>query len=621
MDDNKKDLEMNTDEKAGIAETTAAPLSLDTEDDEVAAIVTEEEPATEIPAPAESVTPTAEISATSGLSLDPADDTPTPTPTPVPTEAPAPLTVETAEIPSIDTMETATEASVVPQEENQDVSVAQAALQGMEDTETTSEHDIPVIDPNKTVSEAAAEKAQKEQEEIMEQDEFEEAMQDDLPEETGGKKKAMMLGLVGLLVVGGAGAFWFMNQNSDAGMTPQKWASSVDTTETQAPPTVGVFDDMPPMPSASEPLAMMAIEEAPAAKTDMGIDTSLAEMEAIEDISLETAEVPELEIVENVAAEVPDLPMEAVDTPEPELAPTMEITATDVEEKESMIEEPTAAELALVAEAGAPVSTPQKNKNEDLKKPVVAKQDMAAAMAPKAPTERVVKESFTDKEAKEYINNLGQAAQIRPLPKSYLVLRKTAERDSLNTNIVAAQRALNEGRLRAAADMFETLYMKHGDNVRVAMGRALAYHKLKNNRKALPAYEDVLKLEPKNLEALTNMLGILRLQEPELALERLLDLYELYPTNETVLAQLGGTYGHMKQYSKAIKYLDMAVALAPESSLFHYNRAVVLDHMARRHEAAASYRRSLALFTQTGKPMSAANIPVAAIRARLNSLQ
>lgn len=213
---------------------------------------------------------------------------------------------------------------------------------------------------------------------------------------------------------------------------------------------------------------------------------------------------------------------------------------------------------------------------------------------------------------------VGQDAIIRPLPKQYLIVKKDYDSGDIDTRLTVARTALTQGRNAAALQMFNELYRDYPRDKRVLMGRAVTMQKLGQKETAFAAYEEVLNNDPKNLEALTNMLGLLKGQDPALTVEKLLQLREVYPYNADITAQLGVAYAAMGSYNEASKYLDMADTLKPGSAYVLYNKAVLYDRMGKTGVAGDLYRQlvRMAADGQLDQPL-----PIDAIRQRLSTLR
>ena len=219
---------------------------------------------------------------------------------------------------------------------------------------------------------------------------------------------------------------------------------------------------------------------------------------------------------------------------------------------------------------------------------------------------------------KKVTDILAESANIRPLPDSYVVINKRTDMDSIDARLKGARSALAQGRYGTALELFNDLYISYSDDSRVLMGRAVAMQRLKQNSAALAAYEEVLSVDPKNLSALTNMLGILRTQDKDSALSNLIQLRNVYPYNPDITAQLGMVYGAVGDYKNSIKYLDMADALKPGNSGVLYNRAVAYDRMGKSRKAAELYIKLINLAMDSEMD---GGLPIESIKRRLASIR
>jgi tetratricopeptide (TPR) repeat protein len=213
---------------------------------------------------------------------------------------------------------------------------------------------------------------------------------------------------------------------------------------------------------------------------------------------------------------------------------------------------------------------------------------------------------------------LSQPAIVRPLPPAWLTVKKEHPADDVDTRLVVAREALAQSNNSAALQLFTELKAKYPKDKRILMGRAVALQKLGQDDAALSAYEAVLNNDPKNLEALTNMLGLLKKKDPKLAVSKLEQLRETYPYNADITAQLGIACGAAGQYDDALRYLDMADALNPGSAYVLYNKAVLFDKMGNSQRAGDLYREVIRLSADGSLDQS---LPVDAIKRRLAVLR
>jgi Flp pilus assembly protein TadD len=299
----------------------------------------------------------------------------------------------------------------------------------------------------------------------------------------------------------------------------------------------------------------------------------------------------------------------AADLPMPDVTDVMAATGVD-EAPPSMIETTTSSAggpTDTVAPSGASAPT-------DAEKAIVENAAMMDQLSAPA-TATAADPAAAGKTAAEI---LGERAIIRRLPDTYIVVRKDHSTGDLDTRLKVARMALMENRFTAAVQMFDALAADYPRDERVMMGRALSLQQAGRVDDALNAYEVVLSANPKKLEALTNMLGVLKGTNPALAVQKLEELRTVYPYNADIAAQLGTSYGALKNYDAALQYLDMADALAPGNAYVYYNKAVLYDHMGQQNMATSMYRRILQMHAEgiLHEPL-----PLEAIRRRLSSMR
>jgi len=242
----------------------------------------------------------------------------------------------------------------------------------------------------------------------------------------------------------------------------------------------------------------------------------------------------------------------------------------------------------------------------------------APSEVPLDPREKIIPDDLKSMQGKTVGDILALEANVRPLPQQYVVVKKEREAEDIESQLTAALSALGQNRYVAALEIFNNIYREHPDNAKVLMGRAVSMQKLGQHAAALGAYEDVLRVDPRNLEALTNMLGILKEQDSQTALFNLKQLRDLYPYNADITAQLGMIYGMVKDYPNAIKYLDMADALKPNDMNILYNKAVAYDKMGESRLAADIYRK---IVYRASLGEVERTFPIDAVKRRLASIR
>lgn len=175
----------------------------------------------------------------------------------------------------------------------------------------------------------------------------------------------------------------------------------------------------------------------------------------------------------------------------------------------------------------------------------------------------------------------------------FVVVSKQHKAGDVESTLVAANRALKLGRYDSALEMFDALYAKNARDQRILMGRAVAQQNAGMPESAIQTYEELLKINPKSVDALSNMLGIIRTKYPDEARRRLLDLLAKHPGNAGIAAQIGLVEAESGNAVDALKYLGMAASIEPHNAQHVYNMAVIADRKGDAKQAVAYYEKAL----------------------------
>ena len=188
------------------------------------------------------------------------------------------------------------------------------------------------------------------------------------------------------------------------------------------------------------------------------------------------------------------------------------------------------------------------------------------------------------------LSGVGRAVQVRQIAP-----------DAQN-NVGAGYNALLRGEYDTALAFYDKALAKEPTSVLGLLGRGAALQKLHRNEDAQEAYSKALKVDPENREALTNITSLISERAPAEALNRLLDLEKEYPAFSPIKAQIGLLYAKTGSMDPALDYLRRAIALSPESVMYQYNLAIVLDHMNLHEQAADAYERVLSAISTGQAP-------------------
>lgn len=199
-----------------------------------------------------------------------------------------------------------------------------------------------------------------------------------------------------------------------------------------------------------------------------------------------------------------------------------------------------------------------------------------------------------------------------------VVAKKTHNAGEQEALLASANRALELDRYDAALDLFDRLYAKNKRDPRILMGRAIAQQKTGKTDVAIMTYEELLKIQPNNTEAIVNMMGLIQSTYPEVALRRLSDLQLKYPNNDVIVAQLGMAFANSGSTNEAIRALTTAASINPHNAQHLYNIAVVSDRAGNKTQAIKYYEDALQTDAVYGESKS---VPREQIYDRLSRLR
>ncbi|GJL84513.1 MAG: hypothetical protein DHS20C02_02880 [Micavibrio sp.] len=213
---------------------------------------------------------------------------------------------------------------------------------------------------------------------------------------------------------------------------------------------------------------------------------------------------------------------------------------------------------------------------------------------------------FFDAEALVPTGEMGTGAprkvnpRLQPASKLILVT-KNAGSNSRKAQLVSASRAMKLGRYEAALDMYDRLYAKNKRDPRILMGRAVSLQHLGRFDAAIGTYEELSEVDPHNVEAKINMLGLLGTKYPSVALRRLLDLRDEHANNPGIAAQIAVTQAKLGNFEEAIHYLGIAASMEPDNAGHVYNMAVIADRAGSKKQAVKYYEQALEIDSIYGR--------------------
>ena len=210
--------------------------------------------------------------------------------------------------------------------------------------------------------------------------------------------------------------------------------------------------------------------------------------------------------------------------------------------------------------------------------PVIAK---PAVISPGSPAQALNPPIAITRAEAAFAGGVGNAVQVRQVSQE--------ARD----NVGAGYNALLRGEYDTALGFYDRALEKEPASMLGLLGRGAALQKLRKFEDAQTSYEKVLKIDPDNREALTNMTAIIGERAPAEAVNRLLELEKSYPSFSPIKAQIGLIYAKSGKMDEALDYLRNAAILTPDSAMYRYSLALVMDHMGMTEQAVAAYQQVL----------------------------
>ena len=126
--------------------------------------------------------------------------------------------------------------------------------------------------------------------------------------------------------------------------------------------------------------------------------------------------------------------------------------------------------------------------------------------------------------------------------------------------------------------------------------RALAFHRQGQLALAQAVYEQILKIQPRNADAL-HLLGVsaAQMQNPRKAVELLDQAIELKPNVAAAYNNRGSALKELGRFAEALADYERAIAIEARYAEAHFNRGVVLQELKQSAAALASYAQAIAV--------------------------
>lgn len=180
----------------------------------------------------------------------------------------------------------------------------------------------------------------------------------------------------------------------------------------------------------------------------------------------------------------------------------------------------------------------------------------------------------------------------------------------------AAYASLLAGNTDAALNSYLDVLRDEPDNSFALFGLASTLQRIGWLAEARATYEELLAIEPDNRGALANMMTLISQEAPEQALANLQRLYEINPGFSPIPAQMAVLFAERGEYDEAIRFLELAIDLTPDNTMYVYNLAIIHDRLGDHDAALGLYEQVLASaeVRDVGVPLEAVQQRVAYLK-------
>ncbi len=133
-------------------------------------------------------------------------------------------------------------------------------------------------------------------------------------------------------------------------------------------------------------------------------------------------------------------------------------------------------------------------------------------------------------------------------------------------------------------------------NIQARLQAAGAMHQQGRLKEAQAIYEDILKSDPKQLDAL-HLLGIIAAQSKhfQYAADLIAKAIAIEPENSAFYYNQGIVLKELKQLEAAVVSYDRAIAIKPDYAEAYYNRGIALKELKQLEAAVDSYDRAITI--------------------------
>ena len=194
-----------------------------------------------------------------------------------------------------------------------------------------------------------------------------------------------------------------------------------------------------------------------------------------------------------------------------------------------------------------------------------------------------------------------KAFETLPLPPSYDMKYISAPDVLVHQYFVDADKAFKAKKYKECLDAIDKWITVFPKDQKLLNMRVTCYEELKDDKSALAVLDEALRIDPKSGEAYTSR-GILKTNQGKLddALKDFQKAYEADPSNAALNMNLGEALLGVRQFAKALPYLNVAAKKTPDQGEIFYYRAIALKNTGKAKESDADIKTALKLHFDPG---------------------
>ena len=224
----------------------------------------------------------------------------------------------------------------------------------------------------------------------------------------------------------------------------------------------------------------------------------------------------------------------------------------------------------------------------------------------------IINRGKRDKQMLEEADNISQDKKIE------VKAQKVKEDKRLTALKQKAYDAINIGQYEIAVKLYKQVLEKDRKDTYAILGLATAYQYLGDYLQAKPLFLDIIDKFPDDQQIMANLLNIMIQESPYEAVYLISNIADKNTNSHLFQAQASLAYTKIKNYDKAIDYIEKALSLDNNNVEYKYNLAVLYDLTGNLTQAKNLYTDVLDYYASNNNIIY--NLPVGEVKRRVELL-